>query len=96
MLFLNFQLTTPLFRTYFVNLWNKAIKCSKYKAFEAEICFQPSTLFEVFLNITTRGDHAGIDVSVTVLGVCIHLLFYDIRHWNYKTNTWEVYEETNA
>jgi len=44
------------------------------------------------LRITTRTDHAGVDLWLGLLGYAVNLQFYDNRHWNTETNDWNVYE----
>jgi hypothetical protein len=39
--------------------------------------------------ITTRCDHAGIDLWIGLLGYSINFTFYDNRHWNYITGDYE-------
>ena len=37
---------------------------------------------------TTRRDHAGVTMSMGILGYSINLTAYDNRHWDYETDTW--------
>ena len=46
--------------------------------------------FDFTLDLSFWGrDHAGIELSVTILGLGIVLQIYDTRHWNDETNRWE-------
>jgi hypothetical protein len=49
-------------------------------------------IFNVDLQFKPVGDHAGARVMLGVFGYSIELHFYDTRHWDYDTYTWEVYD----
>jgi hypothetical protein len=40
------------------------------------------------LSLTTKQDHAGLTCNIGLFGNTLHLTIYDIRHWNYDTNSW--------
>lgn len=54
-------------------------------------------LFGDIFNLTTywsrKSDHAGWTFDLTILGLSLHLNIYDIRHWDYDKDSWEVYPE---
>jgi hypothetical protein len=41
--------------------------------------------------ITTRCDHAGVDLWLGLASYSINFRLYDNRHWNSDTDTWEIY-----
>jgi hypothetical protein len=45
------------------------------------------------LRITTRTDHAGIDLWLGLLGYAVNLKFYDNRHWDYEKDIWYTYTD---
>ena len=68
--------------------WEKLI--TKNKIFEIGFFKYSYSLFE--FNLTTNvwgSNHAGPDISLSVLGYEIHLGLHDRRHWNYETNDWQ-------
>lgn len=48
-------------------------------------------LFEFRLDWTRRQDHAGVSFLITILWFHFQISYIDRRHWNYDTDTWEVY-----
>lgn len=92
MINLNLHIYNPWIKENFVNLFCRSGKITKNKAWEFEITKYTLTLFEVSLSLTTKQDHAGLQVSLGLFGFTVQLRIYDGRHWNYETNTWEVYE----
>jgi len=55
------------------------------------------TLFGDLLDIniawTRKTDHAGFKFNFTFLWLMIILETYDIRHWDYDNEKWEVYDK---
>lgn len=45
------------------------------------------------IRLTTRTDHAGLWIGLSLLGYDILFNFYDSRHWDPIKNQWEVYED---
>lgn len=77
--------------------WWGVITLSKFKSFEYQFegpSFMKDDLFEFKLAWDRNKDHAGPEF---VFGIhrlfWINLRIYDHRHWNYETNSWQVYEE---
>lgn len=54
--------------------------------------YKTNTVVNVELRITTRCDHAGLHLMLGLLGYEVELHYYDTRHWNSETDTWEIYE----
>lgn len=68
-------------------------KISKNKAISFQLSkFDPDNLFSIGLRFSWKGsDHAGPYFHIDVLGYFAIFNLYDIRHWNYDTNKWEIY-----
>lgn len=68
---------------------------SENKAWEWQTgYFGWTTVFDLDLDlIPTGGDHAGIGISLTILGFMIDAKVYDRRHWDEEAGTWEKYDE---
>lgn len=91
MINLNFSISNP-FSNEFKNLFCKADQLYKNKFWEFEV-YRSQILFEFGFNITTRCDHAGIDLTLGLFGHTIHLNIYDNRHWNYDEGRYMIYTE---
>jgi hypothetical protein len=91
MIHLSFGLSNPWGRP-FENLWNRSGLITRHTAWEVEI-LQTNQLFGFEFWYTQRQSHAGLTVELALLGYSLSFMIYDTRHWNYETNTWEVYDE---
>ena len=87
MILLQFNISNPLSDTWTI-LWNKSSFLSKNKAIEFN-GYRTNHIINVDFNFNPKGDHAGARVMLGVLGFDIELHFYDTRHWNWETDTWE-------
>ena len=67
---------------------------TKHTAVELEHYFHSGTLFELLFSYSTRGDHAGLNISFCLLGYAVGFITYDIRHWDYENNCWEENEQS--
>ncbi len=63
----------------------------KHKFWEVQV-MKSDDIIAVDLRITTRQDHAGIDLWLGLLGYAINLQIYDHRHWNHEEKRWEIYD----
>jgi len=72
-------------------LWNISRSVTKHKAIEFN-GYRSGRLINVDFHWTLQGDHAGTRLMLGVFGYEVELQFYDTRHWNYDTNTWECYK----
>ena len=72
-------------------LWNISRSVIKHKAWEFN-GYRTGRLINVDFHWTLQGDHAGVRLMLGVFGYEVELQFYDTRHWNYDTNTWECYQ----
>lgn len=70
-------------------MWGK--KISENKAWELQL-YRCNTIVETHFEFTTKQDHAGLRLEIGLLSYVLAFNLYDIRHWNYATKRWEVYD----
>jgi hypothetical protein len=84
----DFNLRNP-WSNEFKNLWCRAYDTPfKNKYIELEF-YKDTSLVSVRLNWTVRQSHAGLDLELGLFGYNIHFNFYDNRHWDVETATWD-------
>lgn len=86
----NFDICNPWSDRWNI-LWNKSRFIGKNKAVEFN-GYRTNHIFNVDFNFKPAGDHGGVHIMLGLFGYDIELHFYDTRHWNYETNTWEKYD----
>jgi hypothetical protein len=91
MINLNFTISNPWSNRWEI-LWNKSKFIGKNKAVEFN-GYRTNHIVNVDFNFRPAGDHAGARIMLGLFGFDAELHFYDTRHWNYETNTWEVYDK---
>ena len=83
---------SPLARE-FKNYWSRAWGTPfEHKFVELELHATESLVGCNFL-WTTKRDHAGLDLQLSLLGFCVHFNFYDNRHWNHEAGRYYKYSE---
>jgi len=87
------QLSNPCDWDFFRNLGSVHGSITKHKHWELEHTFYGNSLLDIDFAISTKEDHAGLDIVLGLLGYGIHFTVYDHRHWNNETNNWETYNE---
>jgi len=87
MILLQFNISNPLSDTWTI-LWNKSKLIGNNKAVEFN-GYLTNHIINVDLNFKPVGDHGGVRIMLGLFGFDVELHFYDTRHWNYVTNTWE-------
>jgi len=88
MISFNFSLRNPWSNT-FKNLWCKSYTTPfKNKFIELE-CYKDNSLLSVMFDCSFRRSHAGLVIDLGVFGYNVQFQFYDNRHWNSDTDTWE-------
>lgn len=92
MIKLRFELQNPWTKDRFKNLGCLHGRISKNKAWELEHTFYDGMLADCNFEFTTKGDHAGLDLALGILGYGVHFRIYDTRHWDYETNDWVKYD----
>jgi len=74
----------------FENLWSHTYKTPfKTKFLELEI-YRDFTLITFMFNWTIRQSHAGLDLELGIFGYNVHCNFYDNRHWDNVTDSWQI------
>jgi len=90
MIHLNFTISNP-WSDRWNTIWYKNGSISRHKAWEFN-GYQTHDIVEVSCRLSFTGDHAGLHMMIGLFGYAVELHIYDTRHWNYETNTWEVYD----
>lgn len=91
MIYLNLTLRNP-WSDRFENVYATGGHLAGHKAWEFQI-YRSDTVAELECRITTREDHAGLKLGIGLLSWTVDFNVYDTRHWNYDTQSWEVYED---
>ena len=92
---INFNVYNPWGDTWTI-LWNKSKLLGKNKAVEFN-GYRTNHIINIDFEFNPVGshwpvgDHAGARIMLGLFGHDIELHFYDTRHWNHLTNTWESY-----
>jgi hypothetical protein len=90
---LRFEITNPFDRwEFFKPLGSISGSLFWHKGWELEHSYMSTMLIDIDVTLTTRKDHAGLDITIGLLGYGIHFNIYDTRHWNYDLNQWVVYD----
>jgi hypothetical protein len=73
-----------IFKSYFY--FHK--KLTKQKDFEMQCVTDSWHIFNIEFKIGFREDHAGVRLTLSLLGKEVYFQIIDIRHWDYKNNDW--------
>ena len=88
MIYINFSLQNP-WSDRFENVWCCGYNTPfEHKFIELEL-IKYSSIISFKFNWTVRQDHAGLAAEIGLLGHCFCFNFYDSRHWDSTTNSWE-------
>lgn len=85
-----FELQNPFCRRW-ATVFYKGILIGANKSVELQV-EKDSTIVIFGLQITTRRDHAGIDLTVGLFGYSAMLSCHDTRHWNSEENRYSAYD----
>lgn len=78
------------------DIYQQAWPLFKHKTLEVGIFKYAYNLFELSVGLNFRGsDHAGPSLNISLFGWEIYVGLPDSRHWDYKNNCWEAYENSN-
>jgi hypothetical protein len=91
MINLRFQIDSPCTWDYFKNLGCLHGSFTKNKHWELEHNYYSGSLVDCEFQINRQSDHAGLTVTIGLLGYGISFRIYDHRHWDYETNNWKDY-----
>jgi uncharacterized protein YycO len=76
----------------------ESIKCwfgntpFKHKHWEIQV-MKDNDIIAVDFRVTTRQDHAGVDLWLGLVGYAVNFKFYDNRHWNHEQGRYCSYSE---
>ena len=89
MIHLAFNITNPWSRRLIKSLksWHGSTPWEN-KFWELDIT-RSRTVVSVNLVVNHRSSHAGVDIVLGLFGHDLMFSFYDRRHWDYETDTWE-------
>jgi len=90
MISLNLTILNPWSAGHFDNLWNRSWLPFKHKAIELEFLKYEHIILDFQFKFSAKCAHAGLQFEIGILGYCVSFNFYDTRHWDYTTNTWEI------
>ena len=90
---LRFELANPLDRwEYFKPLGCFSGSLPWHKAWELEHSYYSRMILDIEAHWTRNTDHAGLGISIGILGYGVAFRIYDTRHWNYTLDRWVSYE----
>ena len=90
MISFSFNLSNPWSKRW-KNVWNRAYKTPfKNKFIELEL-IKDTTIISFMLRLATQTDHGGLSMELGVLGYSFNFNFYDNRHWDVGTGSWEMH-----
>jgi len=85
------QITNPFDWDYFKTLGSCHGRVSKFMYWEIEHNFYGNSLLDIDCHIAIKEHHAGVSITLGLLGYGVHLHVYDCRHWNYEKECYETY-----
>lgn len=87
---LRFELANPFDRwEYFNNLGCISGRLTKNKAWELEHSYYSGMIVDADIRWTHKTDHAGLDITIGLLGYGISFRIYDTRHYDSYYKQWE-------
>jgi hypothetical protein len=93
MIYFNFNIRNPRWWNRFDSLWTKHGSTPfKHKFWEVQF-MKNAELFRIEFEWTVCQDHAGVNLELGLFGYQFDMKFYDNRHWNIATNTWQDYSQ---
>jgi hypothetical protein len=91
MINLNFTISNPWSNRWDI-LWSNRKLIGKNKAIEFN-GYRTNHIINIDFSFKPAGDHGGARIMLGLFGFDVELYFYDTRHWDYETNTWETPNE---
>ena len=92
MININFTVDNP-FTDRWNTIWFKNGLLKQHKAWEFN-GYRTHHLVDLEFRLTFKGDHAGLHTMFGLFGYSVEFSIYDTRHWDYKNNCWETYENS--
>jgi hypothetical protein len=87
----NFGIKNP-FSKRFQSIVTKHGAVTKNKSWELQLS-KTNDILGIEISFTTRQSHSGVYLSLALFGYELIFNIHDNRHWDYLTNTYEIYEE---
>ena len=91
MIDLTFGLTNPFCRRW-STIFYKDKLFFKHKSVEVQVV-KDSTIVSFAFQLTTRRDHAGVTLTVGLVGYSAILSLHDTRHWNEEKERYCIYDD---
>lgn len=66
---------------------NGIVPFSQHKFWELQI-YRGSDIIDLFLRITARQSHSGVEIGFGLAGFNLEFQIYDNRHWNKENGCW--------
>lgn len=73
----------------FKNFWSRAWSTPFKNKFVELEAHTTEALLGFNFYLTRKRDHAGLDIQLSLAGLCLHFNFYDNRHWDYERKDWQ-------
>jgi hypothetical protein len=90
----SFTLSNPFYvLKRYKNIWVRNWRVAKHTNFELEL-YKGYELLGFSLSLSAKRNHAGIFISVDLLGYTVSLDLHDTRHWDVDTKTWHTQNTT--
>jgi len=71
----------PFVKSEFNTIGCKCFKVSEHKAIELEVYREADVIVDLNIEFSTKEDHAGLRLGLSLFSICFTFTFYDIRHY---------------
>ena len=89
MINLNFNIRNPWSKRFFIMKSWHGTAWIEHKYWEFNI-YKTADIVGFHFDLGLRQDHAGLSISLDLLGHSVHFEFYDNRHWDNDRDYWEI------
>lgn len=86
----NFNLYNPFSNRWDI-IWTKSKLLTQHKTIEFN-GYKTNSILQINFTLSSRCDHAGVNLMVGLFGYIVELHFYDTRHWDNINNCWGRYD----
>ena len=88
MIYFNFNIRIRAWASNFKSYktWHGIL--TQNKAWEIQL-MKTDCLFRAIVDISTKQDHAGINIELGLFGYEIDATIYDVRHWDSEWSCWK-------
>jgi len=88
MIYFNFTIDNP-WSDRWRTIWYKNGLLSRNKAWEFN-GYKTNQIINLHFKLNFKGDHAGLQLELGLLGYDLEFSIYDTRHWDYEHDCWEI------